>query len=416
MSQQTKKNHIAFLPALALFAFTCFIRYSRSYMSTYYTTLFALSYDYGFIPQGFLGTFYKQLSMHLPWEMQNYIAVFNFSGLFTILYFLLLFLFYGVALHYCKEENRRNLQHFIIFLSIFAFPMFMSSTNFGSVYLYFCIITLLSTILILWGKLEILIIPLGIIGMCIHEDFFFLNGGLILLLLLYKILFSEKNWQKFKCAFVLVAFLVSTLYLLYYFENLSQYVGDSELIVEEIKTNAKLLSKSGLTYNPVIIKHDILGLDRTPLDAPYMNYNAQDFPIFCVLFAPYIFYALRFFVRLIKCTDASRSKRIWYILAFFGGLLMLPLFINKTEFGVYIFNLCFYYIGILIFGLAVNESAMNTVFDGIKMELKQITPLHFVWLLYPFIITPFKGVTISTQIHDLAEIIFTELSFYLPMQ
>ena len=73
-------------------------------------------------------------------------------------------------------------------------------------------------------------------------------------------------------------------------------------------------------------------------------------------------------------------------------------------------------IGILIFGLAVNESAMNTVFDGIKMELKQITPLHFVWLLYPFIITPFKGVTISTQIHDLAEIIFTELSFYLPMQ
>ena len=91
--QKTRKNHISFLPALAIFAFACFIRYSRSYMSTYYTTLFALNYDYGFIPQGFLGSVYQYLSERLPWEMQNYIAVFNFNGVFTVAYFLLLFLF-----------------------------------------------------------------------------------------------------------------------------------------------------------------------------------------------------------------------------------------------------------------------------------------------------------------------------------
>lgn len=412
--QQIKKNHIAFLPALALFAFACFIRYSRSYISTYYTTLFALNYDYGFIPQGLLGTFYKYLSEQLPWEMQNYMAVFNFSGLVTVIYFLLLFLFYGICLHFCKEENKRNLQHFIIFLSIFAFPMFMSSTNFGSVYLYFCIITLISILFILLEKMEFLIVPLGILGMCIQEDFLFLNGGLILLLLLYRILFSEKKWQKVKCSIVFILFLVTTLGLLYYFENMSQYIGDPEVILEEIKTNAKLLSKSGLTYNPVIIKHDIMGLDRTPLDAPYLNYNAQDFPVFCVLFAPYIFYGFRFFARLIKNEQASGLKKIWYAATLFGGLWMLPLFLYKTELGVYMFNLFFYYIGILIFGLTVNESTMNSVFDGIKLELKRITPLHFVWLLYPFILTPFKGVTISTQIHDLAEIIFTEMSFFLP--
>lgn len=413
---KTRKKHIRFLPALALFAFACFIRYSRSYMSTYYTTLFALNYDYGFIPQGFLGTIYQYLSERLPWEMQNYIAVFNFSGLFTVVYFFILFLFFGVCLHYCKEENKRNMQHFIIFLSIFAFPMFMSSTNFGSVYLYFCILMLLSVIFIVIEKLEWLIIPLGIIGMCIHEDFLFTNGGLIIVLLLYKVLFSEKRWKKAYYATILAMFLISTIDLLTYFECYSQYNGDLELIVEEIKTNAKLLSKSGLTYNPVIIKHDIMGLDRAPLDAPYFNYNAQDFPVFCVLFAPYIFYGICFFVRLIKKKDLSFTKRFWYFASLSGGLLMMPLFLFKTEFGVYIFNLFFYYIAIIIVGLSMHDENINHGFDAIKAELKQITPLHFVWLLYPFILTPFKGVTISTQIHDLAEIIFTELTFFLPLQ
>lgn len=413
---KTKKNHICFLPALAIFAFACFIRYSRSYMSTYYTTLFALNYDYGFIPQGLLGTIYKKLSEYLPWEMQNYIAVFNFSGLFTVVYFLVLFLFFGICLHYCKEEHKRNLQHFIIFLSIFAFPMFMSSTNFGSVYLYFCIIMLFSVILIVIEKLEWLIIPLGILGMCIHEDFLFTSGGLILLLLFYKILFAEKKWIKIKSSIVLVLFLISTVGLLIYFECDSQYVGDLDLIVEEVKTNAKLLSKSGLTYNPVIIKHDIQGFDRTPLDAPYLHYNAQDFPVFCVLFAPYIFYGFRFFVRLVKDSTISMKKRFWYLASLFGGVLSLPLFLYKTEFGVYIFYLFFYYIALLIVGLTMHDETINEAFNTLKIELKAITPLHFVWLLYPFILTPFKGVTISTQIHDLAEILFTEMSFFLPLQ
>lgn len=414
--QKNRKNHISFLPALAIFAFACFIRYSRSYMSTYYTTLFALNYDYGFIPQGFLGTFYQYLSERLPGEMQNYIAVFNFNGLFTVVYFLMLFVFFGVCLHYCKEENKRNLQHLMVFLSIFAFPMFMSSTNFGSTYLYFFILMLMSVVLILLEKLEWLVVPFGIIGMCIHEDFLFISGGLILLLLLYKILFSEKTWKKIYYAVILVAFLISTVGLFIYFTHYSQYVGDIELIVEEVKTNAKLLSKSGLTYNPVIIKHDILGQDRAPLDAPYLNYNAQDFPVFCVLFAPYIFYGIRFFVRLIQNKEATGKERFWYAAAFLGGALSLPLFLYKTEFGVYMFSLFFYYIALLIIGLAMHDKQINLGFDQIKAELKQITPVHYVWFLYPFILTPFKGVTISTQIHDLAEILFTELSFFLPLQ
>ena len=189
------KNHIQFLPALAIFAFACFIRYSRSYISTYYTTLFALNYDYGFIPQGFLGNLYQKLSYYLPWDMQNYMAVFNFSGLFTVIFFLTLFAFFKICMHKCEDTHKRNMQHFIIFLSMFAFPMFMSSTNFGSVYLYFSILTLLSLICIILEKCEWLIVPFGIIGMCIHEDFLFTCGGIIILSLLYKVIFSSHKYH-----------------------------------------------------------------------------------------------------------------------------------------------------------------------------------------------------------------------------
>lgn len=413
---KTKKNHIWFLPALAVFAIACFIRYSREYMSTYNTTFFALNYDYGFIPHGFLGTLYQYISERVPWEMQNHMAVFNFNGAVTVIYFLTLFLFYGVCMHYCSEEHKRNLKHLILFLSIFAFPMFMGSKNFGSIYLYFAIIMVLSLTLIIAEKLEWLVIPLGMIGMCIHEDFLFTNASLILVLLLYKICFTDKKWKKAKHFIILVLFLVSTISLFVYFTYYSQYNGELELIAEELKIAAKALSKDGLTYNPIIIKHEILGMDLAPLVAEYRQDNAQDFPVFCLLFAPYIYYGLRFFIQLLRNKESSLEKRLLYLACLLGGASMIPLFLYKTDFGVYIFNLFFYYIGILIVGLTLHDQTIHHYFDALKEELKKLTPLHFIWFLYPFILTPFKGVTISTQIHAWAEVLFTELSFFLPLQ
>lgn len=413
---KTPKKDIWFLPALAVFALASLIRYSREYMSTYTTTLYAMNYDYGFVSQGFLGTLYRYVSERVPWEMQNHMAVFNFCGAVTLIYFLVLFLFYGICLHYCSEENKRNLKHLLVFLSIFAFPMFMGSKNFGSVYLYFTLIMVLSLSLILTEKLEWLIIPLGMIGMCIHEDFLFTNTSLILVLLLYKICFAEKNRTKLKHLIVLVLFLSSTISLFIYFTYHSQYNGDLELIAEELKIAAKALSQDGLTYNPIIIKHDILGMDLAPLIAEYRQDNAQDFPIFCLLFAPYIYYGLRFFVQLVQNKESTPKMRFLYLACLLGGTSMIPLFLCKTDFGVYIFNLFFYYIGILILGLTLHDQTMHNHFDALKEELKKITPLHFIWFLYPFILTPFKGVTISTQIHAWAEVLFTELSFFLPLQ
>lgn len=194
-----KKNHISFLPALAIFALACFIRYFRSYMSTYNTTLFALSYEYGFISRGLMGTIYNFWDSILPWELHNYMGVYNFNGLFTVIYFLVLFWFYNVCLKRCPKEDLRNMQHLIVFLSIFAFPMFMTVINFGRLDLYLFIFMLISVILLLEEKREWLIVPIGIICTCIHQGFVFTNANTILVLLIYKFFFGDKKKRRSHC-------------------------------------------------------------------------------------------------------------------------------------------------------------------------------------------------------------------------
>lgn len=413
MSHTTKKNHISFLPALAIFALACFIRYSRSYMSTYNTTLFALNYDYGFISRGLMGTLYNFLDGLLPWEMHNYIAVWNFNGLFTVVYFLMLFWFYKVCLDRCHPQDVRNMQHLIVFLSIFAFPMFMTSINFGRLDLYLFILMLLCVILILKEKYEWLIVLIGILCTCIHQGFVFTNANTILVLLLYKMLFTKetKNQRKYITIFVLFFLSISALFL--YFEFFSHVNG--ELIVDEVKAAAKALSKSGKTYNPSIIMHEVLGQDVTEFEAEYHIDNMQDFPVFCVLFAPYIWYGFRFFIDLIRQKNASAKQRFVYLAFLLGGATMIPQFLLKVDYGRYMFNLIFYYVSLLIIALALQDAPISESLQDLKKRLTAKTPIPIIWFLYPFLLTPFKAVSISTQIHDFAEILFTELSFFLPM-
>lgn len=406
-----KKNHISFLPALAIFALACFIRHFKCTMSSYNTTLFALSYDYGFISRGFLGSVFNLVDDILPYDIHNYLGVYNFNGLFTLIYYLTLFWFYKVCLDHCEEKNKKNMQHLILFLSLFAFPMFTTSINYGRLDLYLFIFMLISVILIIKEKWEWLIIPFGIICTCIHQGFVFTNANTILVLLLFKMFFGDpKKCKKYIIIFTLFLLSISVLFL--YFEFFSHVNG--EAIVDDVKAAAKALSESGKSYNKSIIKHEILGLDVTADELEYHIDNQQDFPVFCVLFAPYIIFGFRFFINLIRDKSSSLEKRFVYLAFLLGGATMIPQFILKVDYGRYMFNLIFYYVSLLIAVLAMRDNKVAEDLDTLKIELKKITPLTAVWFVYPFLLTPFRAVAISASIHDLAEILATpEISFFL---
>lgn len=407
----TKKHSLRFLPTLACFALLCFIRHFKCTMSSYNTTLFALSYDYGFISRGLLGSIFNLVNDILPIEIHNYIGVYNFSGLFTLIYYIVLFYFYKVCLDKCSKENQRNLEHLIVFLSIFAFTMWTTNINYGRLDIYLFIFMLISMILIIKEKHEWLIVPFGIICTCIHQGFVFTNANTILALLLYKIfLGDQKKRKKYLCILILFFLSISALFL--YFEFFSHVNGQA--IADQIISSAKELSESGKSYNKSIIKHEILGLDVRKDELEYRIDNQQDFPVFCVLFAPYIIYGFRFFIQLIAEKSSSKEKRFVYLAFLLGGATMIPQFLLKVDYGRYMFNLIFYYVSLLIAAMAMQDKSITEQINTLKNELKKLTPLTFVWFLYPFLLTPFRAVAISSSIHKFAEILADpEISFFL---
>lgn len=408
----TKKNHIRFLPALAVFALVCFIRHFKFTMSTYNTTFLALNYDYGFIPRGLVGTCFKFMTETYDKIDWNYLGVFNFNGLFTLIYFILLFVFFGICLHRCPEEFKRNLKHLLVFLSIFAFPMFTTSVNYGSLDLYLNIVLLLCLILLVAEKCEWLIIPLSIIGTCINQDFVFTHAMLIGILLVYKLL-NRQGKERAKYIVILLLVLISSLSLYTHFENYN-YENPKEM-ANEIKVSAKALSETGKSYGKTYVKSEILGedLSMTEERLEQNEDNLQDLPVFTLLFSPYLVAMIYLFLRLFTDANITRNKRISYIALLFGSVCILPMLIHDVYYGRYMFQLVFYYVAIFIALLTFGDSTVETHFNHLKTDVKKLTPMTFVWFLYPFLLTPFRAVAISASIHDLAEVIYTELTYFI---
>jgi hypothetical protein len=88
------KEDRQFFVALGVFALFYMLRYFEHIISQYNTTLFALSYKYGFISRGMIGTIWLGLDALLPVNLMSYDAVYWFTVLMTLVYFLMFFAFY----------------------------------------------------------------------------------------------------------------------------------------------------------------------------------------------------------------------------------------------------------------------------------------------------------------------------------
>ena len=410
MSDVRKKDNFIF--ALAAFAFVCFIRHFKFTMSTYNTTFLALNYDYGFIPRGFVGTVFQFLTENCEKLEWNYMGAFNFSGLFTLVYFVLLFLFYGLCLHRCPLEHKRNLKHLLILLSVFAFPVYTTSVSFGCLDLYLGIITLLCLILFVWGKMEWLIPVLCCIGMCINHDFIFTHAMLPGALLIYKIVTTSK----LNCIKYMLILAVSFLACATLFTHFDNYVYENpKEIVAELKPMAKELSETGLSYGKTYVREEILGddLSLTQERLEQNEDNTQDLPVFMLLFSPYILGIIYLYYRMSSDKRADLKQQITYLLLLFGSICIIPMFIYDVYYGRYMFQLVFYYIAGFIMLFVVGDEIACSQFDQVKTTVKKLTPMTFVWFLYPFLLTPFRAVAISASIHKLAEILYTELTYFI---
>ncbi len=386
----SKENKV-FILAMIGMAFLCYLYFVDDNMTYFNSTLYAFSYDYGFIPRAFMGSIFQLVNAIVPFDLMNYNGIYLFSQIGTFLFYIFTFLFFISVLKKTDKDSQHTSRLLMVFFGVFTFPMFITSENFGRIDIYFFILIYVSLMLIINNKAEWLIVPIIIVCMCIHEGFTFTSANIILVLLFYKALTDgEKINKKYMSLFLICFAIVSVLFV--YFEFLSKFDGTTTE-VEQIIRNAKLLSRSGKKYNETIINHELLGMDVFESERAYHICNYQETPVFLALFFPYILIAFSFFKRLLS--KVKGKEFVAYLFVVIGPLTMVPDLILKVDYGRYAHFTFFYYIAIVLVLIALKDQKVIDAMRGTTEAVKKKLAIPYLLIAYPMIFMPFSDWYIS---------------------
>lgn len=398
-----KNKDRLFWVLITFFAVAAILRYFNRTITEYNTTLFAMSYKYGFISRGLLGTIWDGLNQIFPWDMLTYNHIYYFTIIMTIVLFIVIFAMYRCILSKCDDSKKTNVKYLIIFLSIFLFPMFLTEEVFGRLDLYLYILTFLGIILLLKEKAEWLIVPIVTICMCVHQGYVLTCANMLFVLLIYKCLVNKKLRRKYTMILVISLLVMGVLFV--YFEFFSHGAGAN--YYEEVVNNAKALSEDGESYNTSIVDHEILGKNVYNDEWQERANNKKEFPFFLICFIPYILIALFFFGNLLKNTYFKKDmglsigstehnlRSVGRIIFVLGGLTVIPQMILKVDYGRYVFMTFSYYIILTICLMIEGDDLVERQLSETKELIKDKTPFPLFVFVYALLYMPLHDVIIS---------------------
>lgn len=397
------KRNVPFFIGMFVFAIFAIIRYFDHKMDIMNTTVYAISYKYGFTSRGFLGSVLAVLNKLTNADIMNYNTIYQISKLITLVLFFVLFCLFVVCLYKCKPEVEKFVKILIFGIGMIAFPFFVGVDNFGRYDVYLNVIMILCIILIVVEKAEWLIVPMCALGAIMHHGFVFMNLNIILVLLFYKILMTgeKKRQQKYIVLFAL-SFLIPSLIFLYcefFSHNFGQEVYDAVYTLAQ-----KLASEDGGVHGWVL-QHEILGIDVYDEEYEFRIWNRQDFAIFVVLFSPFIVLITRFFFTLIKNVSENKHKLVYLAVAV-GPATMIPEFILKVDYGRYVYAWFFYCLSIVMCLIAMNDAIVIEQFSRVKSKLEKRIGIVFFMVIYFFMFMPFRGYRICDIIETISTMIF----------
>ncbi len=408
MSVEEKKiRQIMIVAALAIIP--CVLYFYKGEINRQDTTVFALSYKYGFISRGLLGTIWQWVDKIVPFTVMNFWGILRLSQLVTVVYFLSLLGFYYVVLKKSPKNKINQVGYLLIFLSVFCYPMFLTLENFGRLDEYLMIITLLSLILLIEEKVEWLIFPLCILAMMLHQGYVFLEGNIVMALLFYKAMKNKSKRKKYLCIFIISA--IAILVLLIYFELYGH--ANNAGVFDEVVTNAKSLSQDGNSYSESLVNHEILGKDVYGEEQWLRKMNYWEAPFVALFFWPYLVIGGYFISQLLK-KGYGLDEKLGYIVVALGSTTVLPEVLLKVDLGRYIFSVFFYYIAIVLSLIAMRDLHVISIMDTITGRLKEKMPMAELIVVYPLIFMPLLDVHTSQMIWDICFAIWNALG--IPIQ
>ncbi len=402
-TSNTKKN-LVFYVMWVVFALALFIRFYSGEVNGINATMFAFSYKYGFISRGLVGTFFQVLDKILPFNLMNYQGTLLFVQVATALFYLVLFLYFILCTRRTKEDVGNAAKYVMLFLTIFAVPMFCNVHNFGRLDIFCVMLSLLSAMLLIAEKAEWLCILFSAVSVMIHQGNVFMFLNVVLVLLVYKML-TKTGKERRKYFLIFAGSFLSASALFLWFELFSHFQGDN--IYEELVSCAQSLCLDGKIHSDVI-DHEILGVDLTAKEWPYHMENFVQFPIFCVLMLPYILLTVRLFRSVIKAAETKVEK--WkYVIVAIGAGTIVPDLLLKVDYGRWMFSIICYYTVVILALLAMGDRHVCQQMSELEGRLREKGPMTLILLMYPILLQPLMDISICEVVRQAGLVIIKNI-------
>jgi len=386
---ELKKKKAWLLGFLAVIEILLFLRDYGGYVNSYNSSIFALSYKYGFISRGLSGTIFRLVNKVLPFDIMSYNGVLRYSQVVTALFMILVWLFCFYIIYKSNENNYRHIQIVSVLLVVFSIPFFSNSFNFGRVDIYLVATAVLCVLILLWRKMEWLIVPLSCFAVMFHQAYVFMFFNVTLVILIYRFIESDKKGRvKYLVLFVLSFVGASALFL---YLNFFAHTSDTS-IYNNVVEDAITLSKEDEGYHKALLQHEVLGIDPTTSEWEHHLKNFVEFPIYALIMLPYILLVIRVFANTVKEASHKIDKFKYVVLAI-GILTIVPNLILKVDYGRWMFSIIVYYILIFTFLIATGDKHFTLALNG---EIDRIKTKPFVLIFYvlPLMVTPMWDVNI----------------------
>ena len=396
-----RKNRIYLYGVMAYMILSVCI-YWDHFLDIMNTTVYAFSYQYGFMPRGVLGTFLYLFDRAVPYDAVSYNTIYLISEVATAIYFITILVFIIVVLSRVSDNHDTSAKAIMAVLVLLSVPMFLTEDNFGRLDVYLMIITLFCLILIILEKAEFLIIPAVIFATLIHEGFVFMNINIILVMLLYKCITKPEKSDKIKYAIILALTFILPSIVFLYCEFLKAPFGQD--VFDQCLAVATKVSHNNDPHEEVLL-HEILGFDVKDMELKNHIWNFEDTPIFLALFSPYIVFMVMVFRRYAKTAKTGVDKFI-SLIVLAGVLTLVPEIILKVDYGRYAYAILFYYLAIFTVLLALKDNRVELTVAHYKEVVLKHKVLSIIALLGLFVFIPFKGYRICDIVTWISEMIY----------
>lgn len=392
------KSILQFVFVFLLVCFALFLTYYGKEVRRYNTTILAFNYSYGFISRGLLGTLYLGLDALIPKDILNYVDAANITFIATNVIMALFFFLTLYILIKTQEKHLRGAQNILLFFAVFFVPMYYSFRNMGRPDIYMLFFTFLGLILLIWGKLEWLIVPFSILNVMIHQGYVFMFYNIFMYPLIYKIFQTTGKQRKKYIAILGTSFLSVSVLFLYF--NFFSHISGQETY-DSIYAMAAQLGNGGEVYE-TLLTHEILGIDPWEQEWPQHIYNFIELPIYCLLMSPFIVLGVRLFKNIILAAS-SKADKIKYALLPLCSATILPCYLLKIDFGRWIFAGLSYFALVVLVLYAWKDEVVTEQVEKLITDVQTRYSYAPLLLVYAATTIPLHDIHINEIMRSISE-------------